>query len=211
MTNPHNKWKKYSIIQKLRKKLSWIFVVALIVLIAISESAWEPEVPAVSAVLFLAGCVLVGIACLGRLWCSLYIAGYKTSVVVTQGPYSMCRNPLYFFSLIGVVGIGFASETFTLPVVFFLAFAIYYPLVIRSEEKELLFLHGDKFKAYMESVPRFFPNVSKLKEPEEYVVKPTVYRKHMFDALWFIWIVGLMEIVEMLHELHVLPTVFRFH
>lgn len=211
MINPHYKWRKFVVIQQFRKRISWIFIVALVALIALSESALETEVPFLTPVLFLLGCVFVGIASLGRLWCSLYIAGYKTDVLVTEGPYSICRNPLYFFSLIGAVGIGFASETLTLAVVLLLGFATYYPLVIKSEEKELMLLHGDKFKTYLESVPRFFPNLLKLREPEEYVVKPVVYKRHMFDALWFIWLVGIMEVVEALHELHVLPAVFRFY
>lgn len=211
MINPHNKWKKYPIIQKLRKKISWIFVLGLIVLIGISASVWEAKAPLLAAFLFLVGCVFVGIASIGRLWCSLYVAGYKTSVLVTEGPYSMSRNPLYFFSLIGAVGIGFVSETITLPIILFLGFSIYYPLVIKSEEKELMFLHGDKFKTYLERVPRFFPNLKILQEPEEYVVKPVIFKKHMFDALWFIWLLGMMEFMETLHDLQILPTIFRVY
>lgn len=191
--------------------MSRVFVIALVMMIALSESAWDPDAAMLAAILFMIGSVLVGIASLGRLWCSLYIAGYKTDVLITEGPYSMCRNPLYFFSLVGAVGVGFASETFTIPLILFLAFTIYYPFVVKSEEKELLRLHGDKFKVYMESVPGFFPNPSKFKEPEQYIVKPIVFRKHIFDALWFIWLLGIMEIVEALHEMHILPTVFRFY
>jgi protein-S-isoprenylcysteine O-methyltransferase Ste14 len=112
-------------IAKYRIGISRIFVVALALVIAFSKSAWESESPFLTAILFMIGCVLVGIASLGRLWCSLYIAGYKTDVLVTEGPYSMCRNPLYFFSLLGAVGVGLASETFTLPVALFLIFTIY--------------------------------------------------------------------------------------
>lgn len=195
-------------IDKFRIEISRIFIVVLVLAIAVSRSAWDSKEPFVSAILFMIGCVLVGIASLGRLWCSLYIAGYKTDVLVTEGPYSMCRNPLYFFSLLGAVGVGFASETFTLPVVLSLVFTIYYPFVIKSEEVEMRKLHGDKYNAYFESMPRFIPNLSKFKEPEEYIVKPVVYRRHMFDVLWFIWLLGIMEIIESLHELNVLPTVF---
>jgi hypothetical protein len=153
----------------------------------------------------------VGIATLGRLWCSLYIAGYKKDVLVTAGPYSMCRNPLYFFSLLGAVGVGFASETLTLPAILFLIFTIYYPFVIKNEESELLKRHSDRYKTYFETVPRFIPKLSKLQEPDEYVVKPVIYRKHMFDALWFVWLLGIMEMIESLHELNIMPIVFNFY
>lgn len=198
-------------IEKFRIEISRIFVAALIIIIALSNSAWETRAPFVSAALFMVGCVLVGVASLGRLWCSLYIAGYKTDSLVTQGPYSLCRNPLYFFSLIGAVGVGFSSETITLPVVLFLVFTMYYPSVIKSEEAELSKIHDDKFQTYFRNTPRFIPKLSNFREPEEYVVKPVVFRKHMFDALWFIWLLGIMEILESLHELHVLPTIFNFY
>ncbi|MEN6374407.1 MAG: isoprenylcysteine carboxylmethyltransferase family protein [Smithella sp.] len=198
-------------IEKFRIEISRIFVFALVIIITLSASAWKNQAPLVSTILFMIGCILVGIACLGRLWCSLYIAGYKTDFLVTEGPYSMCRNPLYFFSLLGAVGVGFASETITLPVVLFFIFSIYYPFVIKNEEVELNGLHGDKLKTYYQNVPRFFPDFSKFKEPEEYIVKPAVFRKHIFDALWFIWLLGIMEVLESLHELHVLPTIFKFY
>ncbi|MEN6347994.1 MAG: hypothetical protein ABFD08_01155 [Syntrophomonas sp.] len=109
-------------IEKFRIEISRVFIAALIIIIALSDSAWESQAPFVGAVLFLIGSILVGIASLGRLWCSLYIAGYKTDFLVIEGPYSLCRNPLYFFSLIGAVGVGFSAETLTLPVVLFLIF-----------------------------------------------------------------------------------------
>jgi protein-S-isoprenylcysteine O-methyltransferase Ste14 len=196
---------------KFRIEISRIFVVALVVVIALSDSMWERQAPFISAVLFMIGCVLVGIASLGRLWCSLYIAGYKTDSLVTEGPYSISRNPLYLFSLIGAVGVGFASETITLPIVLFILFTIYYPSVIKTEEAELGKIHGDEFKTYYQNVPRFFPDLSKFKEPEEYIVKPVVFRRHLFDALWFVWLIGIMEIMESLHEMNILPTLFEFY
>jgi len=44
-------------------------------------------------------------ACLGRVWCIMYIGGQKNTSVVTAGPYSMVRNPLYVFSFIGAIGL----------------------------------------------------------------------------------------------------------
>jgi protein-S-isoprenylcysteine O-methyltransferase Ste14 len=75
--------------EKLRTGISQIFAGLLIVLICVSSSLWEDKASFVTTVLFFWGAVLVGIASLGRLWCSIYIAGYKTDHLVTQGPYSM--------------------------------------------------------------------------------------------------------------------------
>jgi protein-S-isoprenylcysteine O-methyltransferase Ste14 len=198
-------------IEKLRIHISQIFAVLLVVLICVSRSLWEDKLPLVTTVLFFLGAVLVGIASLGRLWCSVYIAGYKTDHLITQGPYSISRNPLYFFSLLGALGVGFASESFLIPVLILIGFVAYYPLVIKSEEAEMAKLHKREFEMYFKKVPRFFPKISYLTEPEEYVVKPAILKRHMFSALWFIWFTGILEIIEELHELKVLPAIFNIY
>ena len=58
---------------------------------------------------------------------------------------------------------------------------------------------------------KFFPKISILTEPEENTVKPIVFKKHMFHALWFVWFLGIMEMIESLHELNVLTTVFKIY
>lgn len=198
-------------IEKLRLHLSRLFAVLLVLLMCVSKSMWEDKAPLVATTLFLLGAVLVGIASLGRLWCSLYIAGYKTDHLVTQGPYSISRNPLYFFSFVGLLGVGLSSETILVPLIILIAFIAYYPFVVRSEEAELMRLHKTQFEIYMKEVPRFFPEISLLKEPEEYVVKPVVFRKHIFDALWFIWIMGILETIEGLQEAGIFPTIFKIY
>jgi protein-S-isoprenylcysteine O-methyltransferase Ste14 len=196
-------------LEKSRIRVSQIFVALVMFVLMISTTAWDVKYPLWSALFFTIGVVLVGIASLGRLWCSLYIAGYKTGTLVTVGPYSMCRNPLYFFSLLGMIGVGLATETLLIPFVILIAFAIYYPGVIKDEEATLKKIHSEEFEAYCLKVPRFFPKISALTEPQEYVVKPIIFKRHMFSALWFIWLIGVTELIEDLHEMEILPNLFR--
>lgn len=72
--------------QRERKIISWIFALALIIIILFSESHWE-KVFIFSDIFFLTGAILVGFATIGRLWCSLYISGYKTDTLITIGPF----------------------------------------------------------------------------------------------------------------------------
>ncbi|MDH4239921.1 MAG: isoprenylcysteine carboxylmethyltransferase family protein [Phycisphaerae bacterium] len=199
---------KRSFIEKKRKILTLLFSMVLGVLILFSQSRLE-EVYFLSEIFYFTGIIIVGVATVGRLWCSLYIGGHKTKELITVGPYSICRNPLYFFSFLGGIGIGFASETLTVTLLIFSAFLFYYPFVIRSEEKKLLRIHGSDFDRYMSKTPRFFPSLAGLYEPEEYTVRPRLFKRRIFDALWFVWIAGILELVEALHEYNVIPRLFR--
>ncbi|MFC1579531.1 methyltransferase family protein [Thermodesulfobacteriota bacterium] len=161
-----------------------------------------------STLFFLTGCILIGIGSLGRLWCSLYIAGYKNSRLITTGPYSMSRNPLYFFSLIGGIGVALAAETLLFVFLVILLCGFFYPGVIRSEEQRLLRLHDKNFEDYCRKTPIFFPKLSILREPETYTVNPKIFRKNVFGALWFVWFAGILEMIEALHESEILPVLF---
>ena len=195
-----------STFEKYRIILSRFAAVLVLFFLFTTQSCWETRNEALTFFLFFAGMILVAIASLGRMWCSLYIAGYKDDRLVTDGPYSLCRNPLYFFSMIGLLGIGLATETLTFPLVFIILFGLYYPFVVKSEERRLRKHFGAAFEDYTQRVPPFFPKFSTFSEPEQYVVKPGVYRKHMFSALWFVWLVGVLEVIEGLREIGVLTS-----
>lgn len=187
--------------------VSRIFVLAFFLVVLATESMHEANL--LSTALFLAGLLLVGLATVGRLWCSLYISGYKASQLITAGPYSVSRNPLYFFSLLGFAGIGFATETFTLGVVLIAATLLAYPAVMRSEEELLRAKFGAAFDDYCARTPRLFPDFSKFVEPETYTVSPRIFRRSMGEVVWFVWFVGIVEVVEALHEYHFVKPLMR--
>lgn len=190
-------------IEHLRVPLTGIAAIIAFLSYCFTVGYWEDTHQEFTEILFALGLFFVAIASLGRMWCSLYIAGYKDEKLITYGPYSLCRNPLYFFSMLGVAGVGLATETLTFPIIFLALFAVYYPLVIKSEELRLEAAFQDSFRDYKNKVPAFFPKFSNFEEPEQYVVNPKIYRRHIVSALWFIWIVGILEIIEGLKEIGV--------
>ena len=139
-----------------RVLLSRLFAVCFLLLFFFTEPKLEDTVW--EAILFFSGLVLVGIATVGRLWCALYISGRKSAELVIDGPYSMSRNPLYFFSLLGVIGLGLSSEVVSLTILLTFSFVFSYQRVIQSEEFFLEDKFGDRFRSYCAAVPRFLPN-----------------------------------------------------
>ena len=133
----------------------------------------------------------------------------RLSDLVELGPYSVTRNPLYLFSLVGAAGIGLASGSLLILVLFMLSFGLYYPFVIRREEKELKGWHGPEFLAYIERVPRFLPKMSLYSEPDTYLVKTKHLRKALLDASYFLWIYGALQLIVKLREAGIFPVFFR--
>lgn len=197
--------------ESLRILITRIFAAVLIVLILVSSSVLNEKAPLISEILSFIGMVMVGICVLGRLWCSLFIAGKKTDHLIDQGPYSLCRNPLYFFSFLGAMGIGFATGTFTIPALVLLAFSAYYSVVMKSEEVKLMEIHGSAFVRYKNTVPLFFPDPTRFSEPELYLVKTKIFRRHLLEVIWFIVLLGFLEFLKALHRADILPTLFALY
>jgi len=88
-----------------------------------------------------------------------YAAGYlhKQEVLTITGPYAYTRNPLYLGSAILALGAGIAVWSWISGVILLFYFALFYSIVMRREEKELLARHGAKFEEYARAVPLFFP------------------------------------------------------
>lgn len=146
------------------------------------------------------------LATLGRIWCLSYVGGYKDSEVVTAGPYSMVRNPLYVFNFLGAVGIGLAVQHPEVAAGVAFAFVIYYPLVVRREERFLAERYGDAYRAYCMKTPRWWPKFSQFEEPATYVVRPRFIRRSLYGSMWFLWLFLIWEIIEGLRALGAIPV-----
>jgi protein-S-isoprenylcysteine O-methyltransferase Ste14 len=170
----------------------FVFVAALLG----TGSVWQGTL--IGRAMFLAGIVLAAIGMVGRIWCLTYSSGYKSSELVTQGPYSVSRNPLYFFSFVGLVGIGLATETISLTLFLIAFFALVYPAVIAGEEEFLRGKFGSVYLEYCNRTPRFFPRRSLFVEPESYSVQPRTLRRSLGGVIWFI---GLPVVIQVLVSL----------
>ncbi len=197
--------------ERMRRIITFFFAIILSASLLFGESRWETTPLIEESLMFLA-CIFAGIGAFGRIWCSLYIAGYKNNTLVKSGPYALCRNPLYLFSFIGGTGVALATETFTIPILIILAFSIYYPSIIRREQKRLVEIFGKDYEDYCKETPAFFPairSIFHLKQPETYTVNPKTFTHNFVDALWFIWLIGIFELINGFHEAGILPILFQ--
>lgn len=174
------------------------------------DGRWNAS-PLVGGVLLASGVLLTGFAFVLRAWAVLYIAGYKTERLITQGPFSICRNPIYLSTLMGAFGIALDTGTFSLPLFVLLGGASYLHVQIRGEERKLLEKHGPLFEAYCRRTPRLVPDFRLLDQPSDYVVRPAAFQRWLADALWFIWGIGIVELIEALHETGVLPVLWHVY
>jgi len=148
----------------------------------------------------LGGFVLLCMAALGRIWSLAYIAGRKNRELCQSGPYSLTRNPLYFFSFIGVVGFTLAVQNVLLGGLAAPAFLIYYAFVIRGEETRLQQLHGDNFTEYCLRVPRFWPRFAKPSGVPTVELNLIPFTRGMREASCFLGAIVLAELIEWAHS-----------
>lgn len=89
-------------IERYRQPFSWLSGGLLAALIVFNRPSGAETILDEGLEIF--GYALLLVAAPGRIWCSIYIVGRKDEELCTDGPYSLVRNPLYAFSLLGLVG-----------------------------------------------------------------------------------------------------------
>lgn len=142
------------------------------------------------------GFMLLAMAAFGRIWCLIFVGGKKNNILMTSGPYSIVRNPLYVFSFLGVVGLGMTVKNPLLALVLAVAFIAYYPFVVRKEEQKLATLFRDEYREYLLRTPRWFPNFGLYSEPDTMMIHTVYIRNGILGGMWFIWAFLLWELLE---------------
>jgi protein-S-isoprenylcysteine O-methyltransferase Ste14 len=121
---------------------------------SIAEGSW----PAVACdtlgwTIFLAG------ACF-RFWATLYIGGRKTQTVVCEGPYSVCRNPLYVGTFLLWLAVAVFLKSATLVAGVAVGVVFYWFVTLPAEERVLRSMLGQPYDDYCRRVPRLWPKWS---------------------------------------------------
>jgi protein-S-isoprenylcysteine O-methyltransferase Ste14 len=189
---------------RLRTTLGWYLIVLL--LVAVSERPWSVHWS--GALAGVAGLLLMTGAALGRVWTSAFIAGSKGERLVTTGPYSLCRHPLYALSIAGGVGVGLASRSVAIFVITLALLAILHLRAIRDEERMLAARFPDAHRRYCSEVPSLVPRTLRAKTPSEVQLNVALYSKAFLDAGSFIALYAALALLDGLHATGVLPAWF---
>ena len=86
-------------------------------------------------------------------------------VLNTSGWYSVVRHPLYLGNYIMGLGIALFPYSWWMPVIYTLAFTLYYERIMVAEEDFLRTKFGDDFEKWSAKTPGFFPDFSKWYSP----------------------------------------------
>jgi protein-S-isoprenylcysteine O-methyltransferase Ste14 len=200
--------KTFNFFERNRRIITGGFILAGLPLILFTRHGW-PEGGTIDRAFEYTGIMLILAGLAGRAWSTMYIGGRKNSQLVQDGPYSMCRNPLYFFSFLGGLGATVVLENLALIILYLAIFSFYYPLVIKSEEKRLEMLFGSAFTAYKEKVPAFLPNVFGFHSGEKAKAQPKLMVKTLLDGTMFLLFIPLAYLIERLQASGILHAYWR--
>jgi protein-S-isoprenylcysteine O-methyltransferase Ste14 len=193
-----------------RMRLIWsrIFTFLVILLITFTQSPIKQD-GLLDFFFEAAGLFMLSVCSAGRLWALLYISGRKTQEVITDGPYSIVRHPLYLFSFIGAIGVGLASENILVLASLVIFYLSYYPLTILSEEKKLTDKFGQAYLDYIKHTPRFVPKISLYKSPPQIVINGDIFLRNLATGMWFVWFYILLQFIETLQQNGMIPVLFK--
>jgi protein-S-isoprenylcysteine O-methyltransferase Ste14 len=145
-----------------------------------------------------------------RIWCIFYIGNRKSKEIVTTGPYSLCRNPLYVGTFLLAIGVGLCFENV---VMLLLVPAVLIPvhlLTVRMEESYLEVQFGEPYQLYKQKVPRFWPRFSNYNSPDSIEVDVHSIRRIAANTIGLLLLPQLEDFLEILHGHGILPVLWHF-
>ena len=177
-------------------------VTALLSAPAVLEGGWGDYAFDTAAwLLFVAGALV-------RWWATLYIESRKGLSLITEGPYSMCRNPLYVGTLLMALAVVVYFKSLTFAAGMILAASVYLSTTISVEEAWLRNLFGDSYVRYCRAVPRLVPQLQLFHARATVEVSIRGLIAEGLRAARWLWIPVLCELVDHLRIESWWPQVF---
>jgi protein-S-isoprenylcysteine O-methyltransferase Ste14 len=193
--------------QKLRLAALWLMSAGVAAVILLSQPQISEESMAHEATETV-GLALLILAVMGRLWSILYIGAKKNQELVTFGPYSVTRNPLYFFSITGLLGIGLVFGSLTLAIALLVTGSVVFHYTAMREADFLKAKFGSVYADYAGRTPLILPRPWLYSTSESITFSARALSRTLRDCLPFLVLYPLIELVEYWHEIGLLKPIF---
>ncbi len=194
-------------LNKNRMLTSRVAVFMSLAVVLLSRQYWTEE-SGYHEIFEMIGVVLTGMCALGRVYSTAFLGGFKNDVLITHGIYSVLRNPLYFFTLLGVTGVALMSNHISIMIGLPLCFAFMYKGLIAREQSFLHEKFGDEYDQYVGRTRALIPAFANYTAPETLEISPRYLTKSLLDALWWLAALPIIELTELVQSQGFLPTFF---
>lgn len=196
-------------IRKLRILLLRLVSIPLIFLAVFVRPRW-PVGSGTAFFVEFAGYLFLLAGLIIRIWSIFYIGGRKSHQLVTEGPYSICRNPLYVGNIILVIGVGLCFESIPLLAAAFLVLIPVHIVATRLEERHLESKFPAEYPKYREKVPRFWPRLRNYQTQDTVAVSVRAIRRIAVDCAGVLILPEVEDLLEVLHQRGVIPVLWHF-
>ncbi|TCU19309.1 methyltransferase family protein [Rhizobium sullae] len=184
--------------QKRRIRVLWALTAAFIAFHLVARSGLPVE-SLILTIFDQLGILLIAFGIIGRIWSIIYVGGLKNAELVTDGPYSVTRNPLYVSSLVAISGVCLVFGSLLAMAIFTLLAYLVFECTAKREARYLSHLFGERYEEYARRTPLFWPDFSKLDWGQARAFSPKALLVTSRDALFILAIIPLSEFVEYLH------------
>jgi protein-S-isoprenylcysteine O-methyltransferase Ste14 len=186
--------------QQWQRKLIIVVAIAIGIGVVMASRPFSSEGSFLHEAVERSGFMLILIAIVGRTWCAMYIGGRKLSALVTEGPYSMTRNPLYVFSSMAAFGVGAQLGSVVIALVCALSSLAIFRLVVSHEEQALSLRFPAEFRVYRTRVPRFLPDPGLWQDADTILVRPALVHRTFWDAMLFLAAAAAIKGIESVRD-----------
>lgn len=173
---------------RLRLPLTVLCVLVGLALVVLSRPS-IPEEATADFWLDLAGFVTLALGVLIRLWATRSIAGRKGREVVCEGAYSLCRNPLYWGTLLIAVSAVLFLKSWTFAVICLGPVALYPLAVVPAEERYLREKLGEPYIDYCQRVPRWWPKFRNYRPTPAIAGSASSARAELVRSAWWLLLI----------------------
>ena len=153
---------------------------------------------------------LFGLGALLRFWSTLYMGGRKRKELVTEGPYSLCRNPLYLGTTLIALSAGCFVQSPSILAALAVSMVLYAASTVPVEERFLAEHFGDAYARYCRRTPRFLPAFRAFNAGQTLTVDMTALYRECTRSIAWVWIPFGAEVLGMLRAEQWWPAVHFF-